>query len=529
MQDLLIQIMGYAVGAWRFRWFMMLVAWVICLGGWGAVYMMPDVYQSNAKVFVDTQSMLRPLLRGLAVDVNSGQRLAFMTRNLLSRPNLEKVARMTDMDLKVKDQTGMDRLVSDLGKRIKVKASRGNIYDISFTDSDPQLAKRVVQSLLNIFVESTLGANRKDTDLAQQFLEQQIREYESRLEAAETRLRDFKRKNVGMMPGQGGGYFKRLETVTGKLKQARLKMTELEQRRAALLRQLESERPELPRDITAGSIDTRSEAVRLLDARIEAMSKRMDELLLTYTEKHPDVIALKDTIKQLQEQKLKELKVQVPKDESDKPEAATNPVYQQLRVALGETEAQLAAVRVRVRNYEERIEKLKKLVDTIPQVEAELARLNRDYAINQKNYQAFLSRLESARISQEAEQSSDSVKFKVIEPPRVPVNPSGPNRPLFFSAVLVGGLMSGMGLAILLSLTRPIFDSRKVLENVTGLPVLGSVSMVWNRRQKLRQRISLITFSVAGISLISLYGGIMVLQILDINPVTIILRSLPKI
>ena len=199
MQDILSQILSHIRSTWRYRWYMVLVSVPLCIGGWAYVQLMPDQYEASARVYLDTQSILRPLMRGLAVDSDVGSQIGMITKTLLSRPNLEKVARMTDLDLKAKTPDQMDNLLDMLNGKIKLEEvpRARNLYKIRYEDSSPQLAKKVVQSLLTIFVESTLGQSRKDTDSAQTFLDQQIKEYEARLVAAEDRLKDFKRRNIG--------------------------------------------------------------------------------------------------------------------------------------------------------------------------------------------------------------------------------------------------------------------------------------------------------------------------------------------
>ncbi len=542
MQDILAQILSYLFGIWRFRWSGLLVAWAIASVGWVMVLGLPDQYVASTRVFVDTQSTLRPLLAGLAVDVNINDRLKFMTRNLLSRPSLEKVARMTDMDLQVKNPQEMEELLDGLQKDVSIAASRGQpLYTITFTNEDPQLAKRVVQSLLNIFVESTLGATRKDTDVAQQFLKKQIDSYEQKLIAGEERVKNFKRKYVGMMPGQGGGFYARMEAMQLTLTQSRLEMRELDMRREELQRQIDGEEP----TFGFSGLTVKRKKHRLVDAdkvselspidqRIQALLIRQDELLVNYTERHPDVLALAGSIAALEKQKMEDLglideneglgneELEL-EDESvfdigqNNENLDANPVYQNLRIALGETEAELASHRVRVNEYESRIKELKSMVDTVPQVEAELARLNRNYAVNKTQYDALVARLESARMSQEADQSSDNVKFKIIDPPRVPIEPVGPNRPVFLVMVFIGSLIIGLVLALAQALTKPIFDSRRTVEQATGVVVLGEVTMVWTSSQQWKRRMGLISF-LAGFALLGLtFAGFMALEILDVD------------
>ncbi|WJW74466.1 GNVR domain-containing protein [Thiohalobacter sp. IOR34] len=489
---------------------MILTAWAVSLGGWAFVYSLPDQYQATAMVHVDTQTVLRPLLRGLAVNFNATQRIGMMTRTLITRPNLEKLARMTDLDLQAGTPEQMEDLLDSLARRIKLHSTkRENLYTISFTDPDRKLAKRVVQSLLTIFVESSLGQSREDTDTAQQFLAQQISQYEKKLNEAEARLADFKRRHVGMMPGEGRDYYARLQNAQSELDAARLQLRELENRRAAQLRQMEDLEDE---ESTLGIYSDSGGATSAIDARIQSLQSRLDELLLKFTDRHPDVIELRRLIETLETQRQEEAEAM--------PAEATqsgNPLYQQMQMMLTETTAQIASMRARVAEYESRVKKLQELVDTVPRVEAELQRLNRDYAVHKKNYEQLLARREQANISEQAEISADDVKFRVVEPPRVPLTPSGPNRPLLMSIVMLVGLGSGVFLAYLLYQMRPTFDDPKVMKQVTGLPVFGTVSMVYTDEILRKRRLAMLSFSIVGIGLLLFYAGVMVADGLDLN------------
>jgi len=507
MQEVLEQLMAYARSAWRFRWYVHLIAWPLCIGGWVMVYMLPDQYEASARVYVDTQSVLRPLLKGLAVQTDSGKEVAIMTRTLLSRPNLEKVARMTDMDLGATTPEEMEGLLNRLQHTIKLTGrGRENLYTITYVDKEPELAKQVVQSLLTIFVETSLGDTRKDTDIAQRFLDEQIEEYEARLFAAEEALKEFKRKNVGMMPREGQEYYQQMQGAIARLSGAQLELSEAVRRRDELRRQLRGEEPTfgMVPQTPAQQVATNS----ALDARIQKLQTRLDELLLQYTDRHPDVVAIKRTVETLEAQKAEEL-AQAAKltPLSAAPSALeTNPVYQQLRISLGETEASVAALQVRVDRFQGEVNHLKTMVDTIPQVEAQLKRLNRDYAINKKNYETLLTRRESAKISREAGQSSENVKFRIIDPPRVPLEPAGPNRPLLVSVVLVGGLLAGIVFAFFMSQLRPSFDSVRTVTRELGVPVFGSVSRIWSGHARLKRRAEILAFGTTGLLLVALFG-----------------------
>lgn len=511
MQDVIAQVLGYARAAWRYRWYALIVAWPLALAGWIYVAVQPDQYEAKARVYIDTRSMLRPLLRGLAIETDVGSQVALMTRTLLSRPNLEKVARMTDLDLKAKEPQQMEQLLEGLKDTIKIEGTgRENIYSISYVHNNPAVAKRVVQSLLTILVEGTLGESRKDSSTAQQFLDEQIREYETRLIAAEERLKEFKQRNVGRMPGQGGDYYSRLQEALAAAEDARVQLREAVNRRDELRRQLEDEEPGT--ELATLTIAPQSPAVAALQSRINSLEARLDELLLKYTDSHPDVISTKQTIADLEKQKQQELQ-NVKKQKPVTQQRDTNPVYSQLKLMLGEAEAQVASLQARSRAYDGKVAELRSMVNVIPEVETELVQLNRDYEVTKNNYETLLARRESATLSEQAEQTSDTIKFRVVDPPHVPLRPAAPNRPLLNSGVLAAAIAGGAVFAFFLSQLAPTFGSRRELVEATELPVLGGVSMVWTPQQKRRMRLELAGFATVGAMLLAAYSVIITIEL----------------
>jgi len=501
MRELYEQLLVYIRGIWHYRWFMMLVAWLVSIVGWGVVYQLPDQYKAEARVNVDTQSMLEPMLRGLTIGSNASQRVRLVTRTLLKRPNLEKLARMTDLDLVAQTPSEMEVLLDDLGKDIRISSTREqDLYTLSYFNSDPQLAKRVVQSLLTIFVESTLGEKREETDSAQQFVEQQIKEYEAKLEAAEMRLSEFKRTHMGMMPGSEQDYYGQLQEAQSGLQLAQLSLREAVNQRNRFKQQMEDDEDSylMFSELTPG-------AGSVIDMRIQELNGRMDDLLIMYTEKHPDVVEIKNQLAILEQKREEERALM---DEMDVG-PADNPFYQQMKMQLAQADATVSSMRSRVGEYQRRVDRLQEMVDTIPKIEAELKQLDRDYSVQQKNYQALLARREAANISEQAEMTGDQFKFRVVDPPRVPLQPSAPNRPLLMTGVLLASIIAGASLALLLFLLRPTFDSARTVMEIVGRPVLGGVSMIHNREWRKKHRQALVAFSLAGIGLLALYVGIL--------------------
>ncbi len=504
MHELAGQILSHLQAAWRYRWYAVVIAWIIALGGWIAVYLTPDRYEASARVYVDTQSVLRPLLSGLVVQPNVDQMVTMMSRTLISRPNLEKVIRIADMDIGLNTSEDREQLITRLSRELAIKSAGGeNLYTIAYTDKNPQEAKRVVQSLLTIFVEGSLGDQRKDSDAARRFIDEQLKIYNEKLMAAETAVTEFRRRHMGLMAGDRRDYYTRLVAAQAALSAATLELKEAENSRDAIKKQLAGAE-EIPSLLGDKSADEGGHTE--IDTRIQALEQKLDGLRLNYTELHPDIVAIVRIIAQLKEQKKAEAKLRKP---SARATQAQDPVYQQLTVSLASAEANVAAMKARVAEYGKRHDELKAAANAVPQVDAEYTQLTRDYEVTKKNYENLLSRRESAQISGDMETRASVMNFRVIDPPQVPSVPKAPNRRLLMSLVLFAALGGGLGAALLISQIRPTLNDERRLREVSGLQVLGTVAMVWTDAQQARRTRGLVALLISIASLLSAYAAIM--------------------
>jgi polysaccharide chain length determinant protein (PEP-CTERM system associated) len=500
MNEAFEQIFGYLRAIWRRRWIVLVVAWTVAVVGWVWVYLLENQYQAQARVYVDTQSLLRPLLSGLAVQPNVGQQVSMITRTITSRPNLEKVARMTDLDLRAKTPQQQEDLYRNMAKGISLSGTdRENLYTISYRHSNPDLAKRVVQALLTIFTESSLGGSRKDLSNTQKFIEDQLKTYEAKLLEKEKQIEEFKRRNVGTMPGQGGDYYSKLNEMNLALEQAKLSLDEAANRKKQLQQQLEDQEEVL---VTPGPgmVTPTSSA---LDGRIAALQSQIDNLRLRYTDIHPEITRTKQLIARLQDQKRQE--EDSLKSQSQGQSAgikAQNPIYQQLSIAIAEADANMASLKARVAQMQKKRNELHGSVDRIPQIEGEYTQLMRDYDVYKTNYSQLLARRETASISGEVESKTDSVDFRVIDPPRVPNEPAWPNRPLLVTVVPLGGIGVGLAIAFLMGQLRPTVESRRQLRDITEVPLLGMVTMIETDQGRRHQRRANLAFSGGGAALV---------------------------
>ena len=515
MDEILQQARFLIRSTWKYRRVGMITAWLIGAIAAGIILRLPDKYEASARIFVDTQSILKPLMSGLAVQPNVDQQVMMLSRTLINRPNVEKLIRMADLDFNVQSKAAQESLIEGVTKSMEIKSTnRDNLYTLSFRDTDPARAQRVVQSLVSIFVESSLGNKQQDTDSARKFIDEQIHNSEKKLEEAESKLKEFKLRNVELETADGKGAMDRLSDIAGLLQKSRLELREAENSRDALRRQIMGDEPVLLPEAPGADA---SISLPEIDGRIDAQKRNLDALLQKYTEKHPDVIGIRRLIKDLEEQKRQEILSRRQFALANPGVGiSNNPVYQQLKVSLGEAEANVASLRTRVAEYEARYKRTKEFMKFQPQLEAELVQLNRDYEIHRKNYEQLVIRRESAALTGNLDSAGGVADFRIIDPPRASSRPAAPNRMLLLPLGLLLAIAGGVLAAFAASQFRPVFFDGKSLREGTGLPLLGIVSLLPNENRIQHERASLTGFIFSGASLVFAYAvGIALLAYLS--------------
>jgi polysaccharide chain length determinant protein (PEP-CTERM system associated) len=521
MQELIAQITTIAKGMWRFRWQALLVTWIVGAIAATIALRVPDQYEATARIYVDTQTILKPLMAGLAIQPNVEQQVAMLSRTLISRPNVEKLVRMADLDLATQSKGDQDALISSVSSRMQIKnTGRDNLYTLSFRDEDSARAQRVIQSMVSIFVESSLGTSRKDNASAKQFINEQIKSYEAKLEQAEARLKEFRIKNIGIA-GEGKDSAARLGSLREQLEQAKLELREAENARDAVKAQLKVAEQQGGAgfgSLAVPGIPATPIATPEIDARIDAQKRNLDALLQRFTDAHPDIVGTRRLISELEAQKQREIQ-ELRRAAASAPVVAMggggNLMVQELNRMLASSEVQIAGMRARVGEYSARVGQAQEALKTAPQLEAEAAQLNRDYAINKSNYEALVARRESATMGGELEVASGVADFRLIDPPRVAPQPVFPNRFMLLTTALLAAIASGLFVAFAASQLRPVFHGIGDLRTQLSLPVLGAVSMVMGPDDKRRQRVDLIRFFVGSGSFIGVFVlGMVIISII---------------
>jgi len=494
MDQLLDQLLQYLRAIWLRRFWGLAAAWLVAVVGIPIAMLIPNQYEATARVFVDTESVLKPLMAGLAVQPNTEQQVKILADTLMSRPNVEKLVLLADLDHTVTGERDRNKLLDQLTRAVKLTGStRDNLFSLSYRDTDPVRAKRIVDGLLSMFVESGLSNKRLDTEKALVFLDAQIKDYEAILSRAEERLKQFKLQNLDHL-ASGEDMVGNMLVLDGDIEKARTELRAAEQRRDALRRQLAGEDPLLVADRSeraAGQI-AGADPLADLDSRADALRRNLDELLRKYTDQHPDVVGTRRILADLEKQReamLEEIRRGGGVSARGVGRREPNLVYQQLKVALAEAEANVAALAARHSDLESRYNRMRVAAKLRPEFEAELAQLNRDYQIQKANFEQLVQRREQAKLTGQMGKSG-GVDFRVIDPPRVSSKPVAPNRLRLIAAALVLSLGAGVAASFMVSQAFPTVATARDLRTVAQTSVLGSVSyrptpvMLRRRRRK---------------------------------------------
>ncbi len=493
--------------AWRRRWHGVAAAWILCAIGWAGIYTLPNQYESSARMFVDADAVLTPLLRGLAAENSALTQLDVLQRTLLSGPNLEKLIGKTDLDLSITGPGDREAMVKQLAAQIKVTPQTRNLFTISYRNPSPKLAYDVVQTLLTIFIESATGTNRTDMENARRFLEHQISSYEQQLRAAERRRADFRSKYAEILPAEGGGGVNNLDTARGTARTLAGQLQDATMKRDGLKLELTNTPPLVVVERGGNFPGARGANP---PSRLEQAVQDLAELQLRFTEQHPDIIAMRKRIADIKAGKLGNSGGAAPVGAPAPAEGGRslpNPLYEQVKVRLIDADGAVHSLERQTseaNNYRDRLEKIQR---DQPGLVAEYANLDRDYNVLRKNYEELLSRLQSANIAQAADTQADKVKLQIVDPPQVSRLPVAPNRLLLVAVVLIAGLGAGIALPIFMGQLDRSFATIEELRGI-GVPVLGAISMLGGppRRQRI---MTAIRFSAAVLLLFATFAGIL--------------------
>jgi polysaccharide chain length determinant protein (PEP-CTERM system associated) len=482
MNEVMHQAEAYLKGMWHRRWIGLGVAWIVAAAGVLYIYNTPDRYEASARLYVDTETLLRPVLAGLAIAPNVDQQVTLISRTLLSRPNIDKLMTMAGLDKGIKTNLQREEVASWLSSSIKLTAvgaaenarAPNNLFLITFQDPDPERARRVVDSLIKIFMDPAQGDRSNEAKAAVKFIDDQIKQYEASLRAAEERMKDFKIKHkyLGVTGREGSDYFSRLSQLQMEMQTAKVELGSAQRSRDAYRQELAGVAPQTT---DSNAMDELTET----ETRLAGLRRTLDEQTRKYTDSHPDVIATRRQIQQLEAQRQTDLGSVRKAMAAGKGISGTSRsvVLQQVRISLADSEAQLAAAQAKLNGLEAQYAALQSQAQQVPEVENEYAQLNRDYDVLKRTHQSLIARREATGMGIES-QGSGGAQFRIVDPPRVSPYPLKPTRLTITGLTVLAAIGAGLLASFAASWLMPVFHNARSLRELTQRPILGMVSML---------------------------------------------------
>ena len=470
--------------------------------------LLPKKYTSSTTILVEERNIIAPLMEGRAVATSVVDRASILREVAFSKRVMHEILKTGGWLEGNPSPIERDKLIEKIVGRTVVSNPRANLIEISYSDTDAERAYRVTQRFAELVIEESLSTKERESREAYGFIDSQVGQYHKKLTTAESQLEQFRNSNPDARTGVDADVNARIGELRRVVETGRMELIDLRSQEGALRSQLSGES-----EITM--VQTRAGQFR---ARLAELQSQRDQLLMAYTEQHPDVVRVQHQMRDLEEELRREEGQQQNARASgatlDGP-AAFNPLYGELRSKLAEAGRRSAATAARVATAEGLLAEELSRSSRIASSESALAELTRDYEVNRDLYQDLLKRRENARVSMNLDAEQRGLSFRIQEPAAMPLRPSG----LRVMHVAGAGIVLAMALPLLLlfGLIRldPRVRSPLQIEREAGLPVLGSMPSYLNRKKRGQQ---LRRYALAAMLFLSVpvaYGLTYTLKLMD--------------
>ncbi|CAH2598820.1 conserved membrane protein of unknown function [Rhodovastum atsumiense] len=495
----------YLTMAWRHRWWSVVLAWLICVLCWGAIMLIPSKYEVSARLYIDSDVVLTPLLKGIGLESAPANQIDMLHRTLLSRPNIETLIARTSLKSSVASPAAMQMLAYRLANEVKVVTPAKNLFSVTYSDSDPVRTYEVVNSLLAIFIESRSASSRNDIDGARRFLSEQIDIYAEKLKKAEVRKKEFYDSYADLLPDPAGG-LSHLDTAIAQV--ASLK-TQLADNRLKLV-VLKKELMNTPSALSVAPDGARARPGPTVAASpdLTRAELNLEALRLRYTEQNPDVVRARELVARLRASGLGVNAVDTAA------RVIPNPTYERVKNDIVEAELAAALLTQRLAAMTQERDRLQAMSREKPNVLNDYVTIKREYEEAYNGHAELLRRYEAMRLTEAADSGGDKSKVKIVDPPVVPLNPIFPRRQMLATAALALGLCVGIGLPLVLKQFDRSFHSLMELEDL-GLPIAGGISAINKPRPLLWRAVDVSALSFALLALVAT-NFVLILRVFEV-------------
>jgi len=495
----------------------LLLGWLVV---WGVSWVLPSRYRSGTLILVEQPTMPKDYVTPNVND-DLQDRLRSITQQILSRTRLlhiiDQLNLYADSHGRLTADDKVERMRRDIGEIELVRDGEGRVssFYVSYSSHDPRLAQQVTSELTNLFISENLEVRQQQSEDTTNFLETQLEAARKTLSAQEQKIREFKGEHVGQLPAQVGSNLQILAGLQSQLQAEEDALNTAKQQRV-YLETLANQYRSLQ-----ASPKTESGAPAGLPAIDEELSKlraQLADLSAHYTDRHPDVRKVKEQIaktEKMRAQMAADLKAKASAAQSD-PSATANDEMRDPNSPMMQLQGQLQANRVEIANRDQGIKELSAKVTDYqarlnqePVREQQLSDLTRGYDQSKANYDELLKKKNESAMATSMELLQQGERFRIIDPPSLPLKPDFPSRLKF----CVIGLGIGLALGTVVAGSFEMMDDRiyeeKQFQKLLPVAVISEIPSIASvaDQQLERRRLWLGWVAAAVVSVTILVGS----------------------
>jgi len=423
---------------------------------WGASWVIPSTYRSGTLILVEQPSVPAKYVES-NIDSDIQHQLDSITQQILSRTRLVRIIDGLGLYAEERKHKGPDELVEKMRKDIEIELTHSDdrklsSFNIYYASRDPKMAQQATSELANLFITENLEERQKRSENTTSFLEDQLDQARAKLAAQEAKLRVFKDQHLGELPTQTqsnlqilAGLQSQLQANQDSLNRAKQQNTYLE----SLINQY--------RAMGTGSKPGEAAPLGLtdIDKQLDQLKAQLADLTSHYTDKHPDVRKTKEQISRMEATRARIVADMNSRPSSSSSDPAPVASLDPKTAPMLEMESQLKANRLEIANREAeikdeqgKINQYQARLNMAPVMEQQYADITRDYDQSKTDYEALLAKKNQSEMSTDLEKTQQGERFRMLDPPNLPVRPFKPNRLMLCGAGLALGLVLGGGFAI---------------------------------------------------------------------------------
>jgi polysaccharide chain length determinant protein (PEP-CTERM system associated) len=460
----------------RRKWQIVLPAVVIASAAAWWIHGRPDRFRSYALLLVVPQRVAETFVRS-TVPARGDHRLQAITQQILSRTELERIIHDFDLYAEERKTDSMQDIVDSMRADIEIRSVKGEAFHLGFSAGSPEMAMRVVERLVSLFIVQNSLDRATLAESTDHFLEAQLEAARQRLADYETNLAEYRRRHNGELPTQLEASVRGMHNTEMQLQLLADSLNRDRDRQLGLERSVKD--ANLTEVLDARARVAPGDPSKLTpDEQLERAEALLKDLQSTLTEQHPDVVTMKQTIAELRQHAEGARRRRAESADVSAADALRRNHLEQLRAELSSVERQIAEKAAEGERLRGVLLTYQKRIESAPTREADLAALTRDYDTLQQTYRGLLAKKQESQIAANLERQQVDAHFKVLDPPRFPETPSGPNRKRLYLLSLIAALGIGLTFAAILERFDRGLRTRDAVRAALDLPVLAAIPRV---------------------------------------------------